>query len=148
MLFQNPARQLFAESVQDEVAFTLEKLGHAPGETGQIVSEALALCGISHLAGRAPPKLSFGEQHLVALAAVIAPRPELLLLDEPFAGVHFTQRLALLAILAKMPAAYGTTVLIASHDELPDPQWVDRNFFLKDGYLAEIRSESSFPEPR
>jgi energy-coupling factor transporter ATP-binding protein EcfA2 len=138
VLFQNPARQLFAESVQEEVAFTLERLGYAPGETGQIVAEALALCGISHLAARAPLILSFGEQHRVALAAVVAPRPELLLLDEPFAGLDFPQRLALLAILAEMPAKYGTTVLIASHDELPDLRWADRNFFLKEGYLAEI----------
>ena len=67
----------------------------------------------------------------------MAPRPELLL-DEPFAGLDFPQRLALLAILAEMPARYGTTVLIASHDELPDLRWADRNFFLKEGYLAEI----------
>lgn len=138
VLFQNPARQLFAESVREEVAFTLERLGHPAGETGSIVAEALELCGIGHLAGRAPLTLSFGEQHRVALAAVLAPRPELLLLDEPFAGLDFPQRLALLDILAQMPVRYGTTVLIASHDELPDGRWADRSFLLKEGSLAEI----------
>ena len=54
-----------------------------------LVAEALRLCGIAHLAGRAPLTLSFGEQHRVALAAVLAPRPALLLLDEPFDGLDY-----------------------------------------------------------
>ena len=137
-LFQNPVRQLFAESVQDEVAFTLQRLGYSREETGRIVAQALTLCNIGHLAGRAPLTLSFGEQHRVALAATVAPRPELLLLDEPFAGLDYPQRLALLEILAQLPQSCGTTVLIASHDELPDAAWADRTFLLDRGTLAEI----------
>jgi energy-coupling factor transport system ATP-binding protein len=138
VLFQNPARQLFAESVEEEVAFTLRRLGYRREELGYLVALALELCGITHLAGRAPLTLSFGEQHRVALAAVVAPRPELLLLDEPFAGLDYPQRLALLEILAQMPESYGTTVLIASHDELPDPRWAERSLWLHEGALAEI----------
>jgi energy-coupling factor transport system ATP-binding protein len=138
VLFQNPARQLFAESVQDEVAFTLYRLGHTRYEVNSLLAEALVLCGIAHLAGRAPLTLSFGEQHRVALAAIVAPRPELLLLDEPFAGLDYPQRLALLDILAQMPGRYGTTVLIASHDVLPDARWADRSLVLSGGTLGEI----------
>ena len=101
------------------------------------MAEALRLCGIAHLAGRAPLTLSFGEQHRVALAAVLAPRPALLLLDEPFAGLDYPQRLALLDILAQLPQSCGSTVLIASHDELPEPGWADRSFLLRGGILAE-----------
>lgn len=136
-LFQNPARQLFAESVEDEVAFTLRRLGHGRRETGQMVAEALALCGIAHLAERAPLTLSFGEQHRVALAAVVAPRPEVLLLDEPFAGLDMPHRLAFLAILAGMSERFGTTVIIASHDELPDEGWAHRTLMLNGGFLVE-----------
>ncbi|WP_224984880.1 ABC transporter ATP-binding protein [Geomonas agri] len=137
VLFQNPARQLFAETVREEVAFTLERLAYPVEEVDRIVTEALSFCGIAHLADRAPLTLSFGEQHRVALAAVVAPRPTLLLLDEPFAGLDFPQRLSLLAILARMPIRYGTTVLIASHDELPDRRWADRSLRLQGGEIAE-----------
>ena len=138
VLFQNPARQLFAETVYEEVAFTPRRLGLPREEVGRLVAEALEICGIAHLAGRAPLTLSFGEQHRVALAAVVAPRPELLLLDEPFAGLDYSQRLSLLKVLAGMPESYGTAVLIASHDELPDPRWADRSYLLHGGSLAEI----------
>lgn len=138
VLFQNPARQLFAETVREEVAFTLGRLAYPPEEIERIVTEALTFCGIAHLADRAPLTLSFGEQHRVALAAVVAPRPTLLLLDEPFAGLDFPQRLSLLSILGRMPIRYGTTVLIASHDELPDRRWADRSFLLHGGGLAEM----------
>lgn len=107
-------------------------------QVGSLAADALDLCGIAQLAGRAPLTLSFGEQHRVALAAVLAPRPELLLLDEPFAGLDFPQRHTLLDILAQLPERYGTTVLIASHDALPDPRWADRSFQLSEGRLAEI----------
>ncbi len=136
-LFQNPARHLFAESVHDEVAFTLLRLGYDRQESDDRLAEALELCAISHLAGRGPLTLSFGEQHRVALAAVVAPRPSLLLLDEPFAGLDIAQRLSRLAILAEMPGRYGTTVLIASHDELPDQGWADRTLVLDGGVLGE-----------
>ncbi|MDA8428543.1 MAG: ABC transporter ATP-binding protein [Geobacteraceae bacterium] len=137
VLFQNPSRQLFAESVYEEVAFTLRRMGASRRETERVVAEALGLCGIEHLAERAPLTLSFGEQHRVALAAVVAPQPGVLLLDEPFAGLDFPQRLALLAILAKMPDSYGTTIVIASHDELPDCSWADRRLKLSGGWLEE-----------
>ena len=137
IMFQNPSRHLFAESVYDEVAFTPDRMGVSPLESARVVSEALSLCGIRHLADRAPLTLSFGEQHRVALATVVAPQPEVLLLDEPFAGLDFPQRLALLDILAEMPGRYGTTIVIASHDELPDPTWADRSLNLSGGQLDE-----------
>lgn len=135
-LFQNPARQLFAESVREEVGFTLGRLGRSPDEAARIVAETLELCGIGHLAERPPLTLSFGEQHRVALASVLAPRPAVLLLDEPFAGLDMPQRRSLLELLAAMPARYGTTVLIASHDELPAERWAERTLFLKEGSLG------------
>ncbi|WP_136523418.1 ABC transporter ATP-binding protein [Geomonas ferrireducens] len=139
-LMQNPARQLFAETVREEVAFSLERLSYPAEEIDRIVDETLSFCGIAHLADRAPLTISFGEQHRVALATVVAPRPVLLLLDEPFAGLDFPQRLSLLAILGRMPIRYGTTVLIASHDELPDRRWADRSLHLQEGGIAERAS--------
>ena len=137
VLFQNPSRQLFAESVHEEVAFGLRRQGRSRRETELCVAEALGLCGIWELAERAPLTLSFGEQHRVALASVLAPRPCVLLLDEPFAGLDFRQRLSLLEILGRMPDSYGTSILIASHDELPDRNWADRTLTLSGGAIGE-----------
>ncbi|MCM0080446.1 energy-coupling factor ABC transporter ATP-binding protein [Geomonas sp. Red32] len=139
VLFQNPTRQLFAESVQEEVSFTLKREGRPLREIDGLVAEALAHCRIAHLAGRTPLTLSFGEQHRVALASVLAGRPRLLLLDEPFAGLDMAQRGELLEILGELPARFGTSVLIASHDRLPVPGWADRELILKDGRVTDAR---------
>jgi len=102
------------------------------------VELVLEYCNITHLAERPPLTLSFGEQHRVALAAVLAPQPRLLLLDEPFAGLDLPQRRSLLALLAEIPSSFGTTVLIATHDVLPDSGWPDRSFHIDDGRLADV----------
>jgi energy-coupling factor transport system ATP-binding protein len=138
VLFQNPARQLFAESVREEVAFTLERLGYTREHCESRVTSVLQLCSIAHLAERAPLTLSFGEQHRVALAAVLAPRPRLLLLDEPFSGLDLPQRRRLLVLLYELPERFGTTVLIATHDALPDPSWADRSFRIEAGRVADV----------
>ncbi|HJV35205.1 ABC transporter ATP-binding protein, partial [Geomonas sp.] len=137
VLFQNPARQLFADSVREEVAFTVQRLGHQHSQCQELVEEALSFCGVEDLAERAPLTLSFGEQHRVALASVLAPRPRLLLLDEPFAGLDMAQRRQLLALFAELPERFGTTLLIATHDALPDAGWADRSLILENGRLAD-----------
>ena len=124
-LFQNPQRQIFEDTVYEEVAFSLKRMGISKEEIQRRVVETLTLCDVIDLSGRPPLTLSFGEQHRVALASVIAPNPEVLLLDEPFAGLDFAQRHRILHILSELKQLYGTTVLIASHDLLPEPHWAD-----------------------
>jgi len=132
-LFQNPQRQIFEDTVYEEVAFSLKRMGILKEETHRRVVETLTLCDVIDLSGRPPLTLSFGEQHRVALASVIAPRPEVLLLDEPFAGLDLAQRHRILHILSELKQRYGTTVLIASHDLLPEPHWADRVLNLQGG---------------
>jgi energy-coupling factor transport system ATP-binding protein len=134
-LFQNPQRQIFEDTVYEEVAFSLKRMGISKEEINKRVVEALTLCDISDLSDRPPLTLSFGEQHRVALASVIAPRPEALLLDEPFAGLDFAQRYRILRILSELRLQYGTTVLIASHDLLLEPHWADRILNLQEGKI-------------
>lgn len=134
-LFQNPQRQIFEDTVYEEVAFSLKRMGMSKEEINKRVVEALAFCDISDLSDRPPLTLSFGEQHRVALASVIAPRPEALLLDEPFAGLDFAQRHRILRILSELRLQYGTTVLIASHDLLLEPHWADRILNLQEGKI-------------
>ncbi len=135
-LFQNPQRQLFEDTVRDEVGFSLQRLRLPRAAVAERVAEALDLCEAGHLADRLPLSLSFGEQHRVALASVLAPRPPVLLLDEPFAGLDLGQRRRLLRILARLGERWGTTVVIASHDPLPDLGWADRTLTLAGGTIA------------
>ena len=135
-LFQNPQRQLFENTVHDEVAFSLKRLRLPPAAVSERVAEALDLCEAGHLAGRLPLSLSYGEQHRVALASVLAPRPPVLLLDEPFAGLDLGQRRRLLRILARLCDRGATAVVIASHDPLPDLGWPHRALTLDGGRIA------------
>jgi energy-coupling factor transport system ATP-binding protein len=135
-LFQNPQRQLFENTVHEEVAFSLKRLRLADHEVRALVEKALVACEAEQLSHRLPLSLSFGEQHRVALASVLAPQPRLLLLDEPFSGLDLGQRYRLLKILADLREAFGATVLIASHDPLPDPRWADRTVSLEDSARA------------
>jgi energy-coupling factor transport system ATP-binding protein len=137
MLFQNPDSQLFEDTVYDEVAYSLRRLNIEQSEVEVRVMDSLRRCGISHLAKRSPLTLSYGEKHRVALASVIAPRPELLLLDEPFSGLDFENRTRMLDLLSDFSRASGTSVLIASHDPLPDPNWADRPLILENGKIRD-----------
>jgi energy-coupling factor transporter ATP-binding protein EcfA2 len=135
-LFQNPQRQLFEDTVYEEVAFSLKRLHLPLEELRQRVMEALEICEADHLVDRLPLSLSFGEQHRVALASVLAPKPEVLLLDEPFAGLDIGQRNRLLKILLNLRNNYGTTILIVSHDPLPDQSWPGRILNMENGTIV------------
>jgi energy-coupling factor transporter ATP-binding protein EcfA2 len=136
LLFQNPQKQFFEDTVYAETAFTLNMLRYSTDAVARRVEEALTLCGVDHLADRSPFSLSFGEQHRVALALVIAPNPELLLLDEPFTGLDFGQRYRLLDILSRLRRR-GTAVILASHGPLPDGEAAQRRLVLQDGTIHE-----------
>ena len=130
-LFQNPAKQLFESTVREEVAFCLKRSGAVDGECDEQVRETLFLCGIEALAERSPHKLSYGQKHLVALASVLAHGPELLLLDDPFAGLDPERTEAVLELLLELSEKRGTAVVLTTHDPRIVPDWVDRVIYLE-----------------
>jgi len=136
LLFQNPERNLFERSVGDEIAFGLRRLGWPEADVAARVRDVLARCGLERRAGRSPLRLSFGEQHRVALASLLAPRPALLLLDEPFTGLDLESRARVLELLDREQAAAGFGLLVASHDPPPAARWAHRRLALADGRLA------------
>ncbi len=140
-LFQNPERQLFEDTVRDEVGFSLKHMGLSPREIQVRVAETLEIFDVAHLKDRSPLTLSFGEQHRVTLACVMAPQPDILMLDEPFAGLDFSSRRNILKILSRLRSQRGTTVVIASHEFLPDPAWADETLILKEGCIGEMDAE-------
>jgi energy-coupling factor transport system ATP-binding protein len=136
-LFQNPQRNLFERTARDEVAFALRRMGRPRSALRRRVEEVLDLCGLGPQCDRSPLQLSFGEQHRVALASVLAPEPSLLLLDEPFSGLDPEARLRLLDVLAHEQRRRGSGALIAVHDERPLSRWAHRCLHLEGGRLRD-----------
>ena len=112
MVFQDPDDQLFMPTVQEDVAFGPINLGLSAAEVQARVAQALATVGASHLASRAPHRLSGGEKRAVAIAGVLAMNPSVVVLDEPSAGLDPAARRRLITLLAGL----SLTQLIASHD--------------------------------
>ncbi len=111
-VFQEADDQLFMATVEDDVAFGPLNLGLSPPAARERVHEALARVGALHLAARAPWRLSGGEKRLVAIAGVLAMAPQVLVLDEPSAGLDPAARRRLMALLQALPQ----TRIVATHD--------------------------------
>lgn len=114
-LFQNPDVQLFSPSVFEEVAFGPLQLGLSPDEATGRVEDLLGWLGIGGLRERSPMQLSGGEKKKVALAAVLAMNPDVLLLDEPTAALDPRSRHWFLELAGDL-GGMGKTVVTATHD--------------------------------
>lgn len=114
-LLQDPETQIVMDSVRAEIAFPLENLGWEPNAVALGVEESAAALGLEHLLGRRTDELSGGELQRVALAAALAPRPELLVLDEPTSQLDPVAADELIGTLRRLNADRGTTVVIADH---------------------------------
>ena len=115
-LFQNTDTMLFNSRVYDEVAFGPRQMGLSDDEVDQRVSDCLRLFDIEALKEKVPYHLSGGQKKMVAMAAVIALNPEVLVLDEPFAGLDQRREAMLLEFLRNFKAA-GKTLVVATHKE-------------------------------
>jgi energy-coupling factor transporter ATP-binding protein EcfA2 len=131
MMFQDCADQLFCPSVYEEVAFGLRRLGYSRSETRQRVHEALVRVHLDGLEQRVPLHLSGGERKRLALASVLAMEPQLLILDEPTAGLDPRGEELLLEILRKLPVA----LLIVSHDMFFVRELTDRTLIMHQGRI-------------
>ena len=112
IVFQDPDDQLFMPTVREDVAFGPANLGVRGPELEDRVMEALAAVGMQDFADRPPHHLSFGQRRRVAVATVLAMRPEILVLDEPSSNLDPASRRELAAILRGLPV----TLLMVTHD--------------------------------
>ena len=111
---QDPERQILGTRVRNEVAFGLENLSLSRAEIRQRIDEALAALGISHLRDRETFSLSGGEKQKVALAGILAMRPNLLLLDEPLASLDPASAQETLQAVSSL-RQQGLAVVIIEH---------------------------------
>jgi energy-coupling factor transport system ATP-binding protein len=138
VLLQRPEMQLIERLVGDDVAFALRQQGLSGRELAQRVEWAMEAVGLGFAVfrDRRVHTLSGGELRKVALAGTIAPRPELLLLDEPTAGLDPVSKLNVLRLLASLRAAYGCTVLMTTTDMEDLPGFADRLLLLHNGQVV------------
>ena len=125
LVFQNPDQQLFSASVREDVSFGPLNLGLDVDTVRQRVNAALQDVGIEELADRPVHNLSFGQKKRVCIAGVLAMAPQLMILDEPMAGLDHAMRAELLAVFDRLHAQ-GITLFLATHDIDFAYRWADR----------------------
>ena len=115
LVFQYPEYQLFEETVAKDIAYGPKNMGLSEEEIKKRVRSAAESMDIVHLLDRSPFELSGGQQRRAALAGVLAMDPEVLILDEPAAGLDPKGRDKILAQIKKYHDEYGKTILLVSH---------------------------------
>jgi cobalt/nickel transport system ATP-binding protein len=133
-LFQNPDDQLFAPTVWEDVAFGPRNLGLSEEEVTERVEWALERVGMSKFIDRPVNQMSHGQSKRVALAGIIAMRPSILVLDEPFTGLDFKMVKNMIDIIQKLRQD-GVTILFTTHNRFFIENWSDSVAVIKDGRI-------------
>jgi energy-coupling factor transport system ATP-binding protein len=135
-LFQDPETQVVLGAVRNELAFGLENRGHGPAAVARGVEEVALALGIEALLERPTSELSGGELQRVALAAALAGRPRLLLLDEPTSQLDPVAGDELVWLLRRLNEEWGTAVVLAEHRLERCLAHADRVVVLEDGAVT------------
>jgi energy-coupling factor transport system ATP-binding protein len=137
LVFQFPEQGLFAPTVEEDVGFAPRKMGLDEDEVRRRVRETLELLGVEHLADRSPHTLSGGEKRRVAIAGVLAMRPEVLVMDEPTAGLDPATRQDLLGVVRDL-LSEGVSVVLVSHDLDEVAEISDRVCLMEKGEIRAL----------
>ena len=136
MVFQNPADQLFAATVEQDVAFGPRNMEVDEPEVAARVEKALTAADALMLRDRPIHQLSFGEQKRVCLAGVLAMEPAILVLDEPTAGLDPASESHMIELLLRLNRTRGTTLILATHSVDLLPVLADRIYVLCRGRVC------------
>lgn len=134
LVFQNPDSQLFSACVREDVSFGPLNLGLDNGTVRDRVEEALQAVGMVECSDKPVHNLSYGQKKRVCIAGVLAMRPEVLILDEPMAGLDVAMQTEFIQILNRLHAE-GMTIIIATHDIDFAYGWADEVIVLQSGRL-------------
>ena len=134
-VFQNPNDHLFADTVEEEVAFPLKNLGLGSGEVRSRIDEVLARFRLEEYRKKYPRDLSGGEKQRVALASVLAIQPGILILDEPTRGMEYRLKAELMSFLHEY-AGQGNSVILVTHDVETVAEYAARVILLSEGSIV------------
>ncbi len=136
LVMQYPEYQLFDETVASDIAYGPRNMGLSAEEIAVRVREAAAFAGLSdELLEKSPFELSGGQKRRAAIAGVMAMRPEILVLDEPAAGLDPMGREEIFTGLARYRAESGATVVVVSHSMEDMARYCDRLVVMNDGKI-------------
>lgn len=137
LVFQYPEYQLFEETVRKDVAFGPLNLGFTQEEADERAEEAIGLVGLNYgeIAERSPFELSGGQKRRVAIAGVIAMKPELLILDEPIAGLDPKAHADILDMIVRIHEVQKNSILLVSHNMGDIARLADRVVVMERGKL-------------
>lgn len=136
IVFQDPDDQLFMPTVGEDVAFGPYNMGVRGSELDAIVIEALDLVGMTEFKDRPPHHLSFGQRRRVAVATVLAMKPEILVLDEPSSNLDPASRRELADILRSL----AITIVMVTHDLPYALELCERSVILSGGIIVADKS--------
>jgi len=136
MVFQDPDSQLFSASVFQDISFGVVNMKLPEEEARRRVQVAMERTGITHLKDKPTHSLSFGQKKRVAIAGVLAMEPEVLVLDEPTAGLDPIGVNELMKLLRQIQKTLGITVIISTHDIDIVPLYCDYVFVMNEGMMV------------
>lgn len=134
IVFQNPDNQIFASSVEEDVAFGPLNLKLPLDEVQCRVNDALKKVGMEGLEKKAPHHLSGGQKKRVAIAGILAMKPEIMILDEPTAGLDPQGAVKIMNLLSQLNNE-GITIIISTHDVDLVSQYINKIFIMSDGEI-------------
>ncbi|WP_413801983.1 ABC transporter ATP-binding protein [Streptomyces iranensis] len=134
-VFQNPDSQIFADDVFTEVAFGPRNHDFSEDEVRRSVTEALEAVGMAGREKDDPFSLTKGERQRIAVASVLATRPEVLILDEPTTGLDYTEQLGMMRLLRKLNED-GSTIIIVTHTMWVVSTYAHRTVVMSEGRVA------------
>lgn len=135
IVFQNPDDQILAPTVEQDVAFGPVNMGLSEKEVDSRVREALELVSMTGLENRSPHHLSGGQKKRVAIAGILAMRPEVIVLDEPTAGLDPRGTENIMTVIEDMNRDLGITVILSTHDVDMVPLFADRVVLMHHGRI-------------
>jgi len=134
-VFQNPDHQIFSDTVGEEVAFGPKIRGLDEGEIQERVEEALAAVGLEGRGGEDPFGLTKGERQRVAVASVLAVRPEVLILDEPTTGLDYAEQRSMMDLVRSLNEA-GSTIIVVTHTMWVVAEYAHRAVVVREGEIS------------
>ena len=136
LIFQNPDNQIFALTVEKDVAFGLENQGKSRKEMYESIEWALKTAGINHLRDRGTHELSGGQKQRLAISSILAMRPEILVLDEPTSFLDPLGAERIFKVLGDLNKEYEITVILIEHRMDLAAQYADRVVIFNDGLIS------------
>jgi energy-coupling factor transporter ATP-binding protein EcfA2 len=133
-VFQNPDHQIFSPTVRAEVGFGLRAMGEDPEKIKSHVEEALAATGLEGYEEQSPFLLTKGERQRVAVASILAAKPEVLILDEPTTGLDYRHQCDTMEMLKQLNKL-GHTIIVITHAIWIAETYADRAIIMKDGRI-------------